>query len=386
MRCRFELRCLGASVFVLVGGCLAEPQGLPRTWPPPLADVKVAAIAAGDVDEDGVDDLAVVLDGSAQNVFLLRGGADLDEQGARGTFSKVARLGEARSPCAAMIVDLDPDTAGKELVIVHATADEPRFDVLQGPTLSSVKSFTVDVPTEEGPPPWMRFIPFGPGGNFLFLGLGRALFHFTLRDLRADSPALTLLPPPMGAPSWGDTRLVASFGAGASERSIIASLDRTWRVQHTPETGPRAAEAVRSGEQWTAQVAVDVDRDGAEDVVGVTTDGRVCAINVRDAKTYGCVAVPRAPQGPVELVASGPELFVVGVDAGDAALVAGLRVSGDALQADVGSSVPPKLNGPVRAVGVRDGRALLIGSDGEVACLHAGPFGLEACERGGGVP
>ncbi len=390
MACRSELVLAALGL----GACLSTPEGLPRSWPPPFGEADVAALAAGDVDGDGSDDLVVVLAGAERDgaaVYLMLGGKDLDttRRELAETFTQVAFIGGIDRPVAVTVVEADSDDAARDVVVFHDKGAESRLTVLHGRDLALVGTMEID---DTRTPAWLRGVPFGPGSHALFVASGPELHQTSYDELEETRPAMTRQPPPSGG--WGGPQTVDGFVDGSSHYAIVAGTTQLWRTQVAG--GPLTWTAVRTGNAWLSQVTADLDGDGVREVLGIdpTPPASLCAFDPLGLRSYACLPIDPGTQAVLELIAddlSGDERLeaLVVVRGADSALLVhpGLRVDGaGALVSDAPLGPLPTL-GEARAVvgnfspGDPARQIIVTSPTGELECWRYDGVALAACWR-----
>jgi hypothetical protein len=284
-----------------LAGCLEKPTGLQKKWPPPVT-VDVAGIAAGDLDADGLDDLVVVIAGTPATgggVYFLKGGTDLDPLrggpagGLISGFSEYAPIGEVLRPLGLEIIDVDPATPGREVIILNDSSEGSRLSILSGATLLEVKSYIVPAPRQpsNSPPPWLRVIPFGTAGRSLFVGSGPNVRQLPIGELFSfDAPAIIPLAAPAGEPNFRTPQFIANIG-GSANKVMVAGDTQAWTTDMTGATvGWKPVRT--SSSPWFGQVPMDLNADGVEEIVGIARTAvlNLCATNVATPQEASCLA------------------------------------------------------------------------------------------------
>lgn len=369
---------------VALAGCLTAPTGLAPgdaalgSWPPPGASV--AAVASGDVDGDGKDDL-VVVDAAGDQVHLLRGGGDLDPTRATVTTStRSVALAGLQAPAAALVARV---AATRFVVVVDTPATGPRLTVFD-PDLR--QTGTVALPT---PAPGGGAVLTLTGSNFgqsmsAVIGAAPTGVWFVEGD-RLDDPAPMVVPVPQSTTPFTAVIAAGGYGAPAPTPRIFASEAGLTQRADAPGFG---FSSIRTTGEWTAQALVDLTGDQLPDLVGFAPLGaasaELCLLDVQLAATPDCWTTPFGMDSAslaVGSVVSPGQTDIVLLDTPPAPAPAGLfvvprlRLQGGALVAD-GNSAPGMfaVGGARLAIAQLDGgpaEILLVGGDGQIVCARA---------------
>jgi hypothetical protein len=385
------------SLFALPA-CLSGPDGIARSWPPPLTTLDVAAIAAGDLDGDGAPDLIVVSAGTAAagaGVYLLRGGADLHPADATplSSFSAYRALPTVRAPASAQIVSIGGTATA---LIAYSTGTEVQLTALRGGDLAIAGDHATGLTLAVGDRVWVHTIPFPGNQPHLAIGVGDQLRHV---DAAAAVTTGLLnpnqLPPPAGG-SWSHPQLADSYTSGSDQIAFVASdtsIDRTAIPTAPPPTGMFTWVRTRSGAAWTGQVTADLDGNGRADVLGFAPaaggPGQLCA---SDPSSTGA-----APCTPTMLAAADAQVLTATLDATPAtdallvsrgsgattvAAVLDLAFNGTTLTGtSAGTPLTTAITGGTAAL-IRTGNVdgvLIVDADGRAICVGATMSGVAAC-------
>jgi len=371
--------------------CLGSPTGKARSWPLDPAQGQVIAVASGDVDGDGITDLAVLEDGSAAGVYLLLGGSDLTLSQSPSTFSRVAAITELSVPAAIAIFG-QPGAAG-HVVVTHAGGSGEKVEVFTGPSLTPGASAAVSgTPGDAQSLAWVRQTPFGPGGNFILFNVGTDIFHVEPNALfTTTDPAFDTLPPP-GAGGWGQSAFV---GGSSSKGDVwVAASDAIWTG--TAGSGPINWQKRRSGSTWPAQAPLDLTGDGREAIVGLdaSNPSALCAVEPDTGDAPGCLTTTLRlpPGGAVALVSDDvtgdgvPDLIV---GAAGASPVVGvlpgvhLDTVNDRILADTALYLPGEAAGSLVVTGHFSSaparQILAVGGDGTIGCYQVQSGAISRC-------
>ena len=367
--------------------CLGVPTGKARAWP--VSDGSVLAVAAGDVDGDGISDLVMLVGGTEAGLYVLRGGVDLPPTGAANSFSTVVPLSDAAAPAALAV--LGPPGQPANVVVTRLTADGPRIDVFHGATLTPVSTTRLDATAgTSGSAAWIRQTPFGPGGQFVLFDVGTQVFHIDPSSLFSSSaPTFDTVPPPDGN-GWPNSAFVD--GATSGNEVWVAGADSAW--SGIAGEGPIHWQRFRSGATWRAQVPLNLT--GAIDaVVGVdgSSTAQLCAIEPDTGHAHTCLSTGvRPPPGAMRLLTdevtgdSTPDLIGAAEGASPLLVVfpnVRLDTATDSVVADAPLFAPGDVPGAFLATGqftAAEGRQILaIGEDGAMGCYQVQAGALTGC-------
>lgn len=384
----------GALGLGALGGCLSAPTGLDpgaidapiiTPWPPPSANI--IAIATGDVDGDGKEDL-VAVDGGNARVFLLRGGADIDPMRATvTTSSRSAPLPGLRPPVAVTVAAV---TGMRFILVFDTPIAGPRLTVFDAQLAQNGQTSVGVPPAAPGGIVTLTQSTFGIGMNAVFGSVPNAVFFVEGPAVDDPVPAVLVLPQ-IGATPFASVLATSGYvtmGAPGTPRVFVSEPARTQRAD-SGGPGQFTWTPARTGGDWTAQVIAEVSGDTYPDVVGFSPEGaspaRICASDVNAAGAPPCfntafgmdtatlAAGSVVQPGQTDLVL----LHVPPVPPGMASLflVPDLRIMGGNVVAD-GFSPPGNfsVDGPLVAVAQLDSAGeeiLLVGRDGEIICLRS---------------
>jgi hypothetical protein len=391
------LRCAAATL--ALGACLSAPTGRDPgaidapvdadhdgpgvAWPPPSADI--AAVASGDLDGDGIDDL-IAADITSQRVYWLRGGVDLHPTSAAVTTATAsAELAGLQRPVAMAVVELgaarfvvvldSPASGGPRVTVFDMTLTQRGTNRITGsPTPAPADVISVNRST------------FGPDMDATFLTLPDAVVFIEGDALVTATPAILGLPPPGGG--FDDVVLATGYvGAPPMPRVAVSQARQAHRAD---ATGPGQFDwtAVRSGGvDWTAQLVADLDGDGYPDVLAfdpnTVDDALLCGLDVQGQALPTCYQTrfgmnsARMVAGP--LVAIGQtDVLLTDIRPGQqltSVFVAGrVRIAGGAVVADF-DSPPLDTNLPeglpaILQLDTGPSEIVVMGKDGAVLCAR----------------
>jgi hypothetical protein len=288
---------LAAALFAplaAAAGCLSAPTGIDPadvdaailTWPPPGADI--AAIAVGDLDGNGKDDV-VVADVNNHTISVLRGGADIDPTRATvDTASITTPLTGLRGPVAVTVTQfesarfvlvLDSPTTGPRLTIFDMALHQTGTTTLPGPLPLPDDTVTIN---RSG---------FGIDGASVFMTRPAGIAFIEGGQLTAAAPNVMMV---VGTTF---TSLLAaggylSPGAPAQPRVFAVERDRIRRAD--ANSGTFVWSDVRAaGNDWIAPLVFDLTGDGFDDVVafapeGTTNMAKICGADIQGATVLTC--------------------------------------------------------------------------------------------------
>jgi hypothetical protein len=394
------MRRLG--LVALLPACLSAPTGRDPgdvdasggVWPPANADI--AAIAAGDVDGDGKDDL-VVADAGNDRIHLLRGGGDLDPTRPTVTTSTLsASMPGLVAPVAIHVARVG---AARFIVVADSVVPGPRiavFDMSLRPT--SATPLSVPQPPT-GSLLTINASTFGVDMNATFFTVPTAAAFIEGSRLGDPAPQIMMVPPT--GPSLDELVGVSGYvapGPPPAPRIILLEPERTHVAEAVSQgnfawTTPRDA-----GEPWLGQIFADITGDQRPDVLGFEPNGgagaRLCLLDVHNAPTAPlCYQTPFGMNDARLAVGS-----LTGVNQKDVALldvppggspslflVSRLRVMTGQLLAD-GASDPMSisLGFPLHAILQLDGgpaEVVVMGRNGAVACARAMAGEFRPCDQ-----
>ncbi len=371
---------------VALVACLTAPVGLDQgasAWPPPTASI--IAIAAGDLDADGDDDL-IAVDVAGGRIYLLLGGVDVvPSRAAVTTASRSVALPGLRAPVAVVVA-----VATRSVVVFDSPAAGPRLTVFDA-QLTETAQATVPIPAP-GPGTTATLTPstFGPAMNTIFGSVPNAVFYFE-PDGIGDTPPLIAVLPQAGAIPFAAVASASGFvipGNPATPRVFVSEPMRTQRAD-TSAPGVFTWTTVRSGMEWSAQTVADVTGDSFPDVVGFAPEGgaaaKLCVLDVQAGTTPPCFDTPfgmdtaaLAVGGVVQPAQTDVVLLHVPPGGGQASLFVAPRIrimGGNVVADNVSAPASFTIVAPLLALAQLDGvggrEIVLVGRDGNVICARA---------------
>lgn len=406
---------LAAAAAALVGAtaCLGAPTGRPpgagdaatdadatdamtdapvNAWPP--TGMEVIAIAAGDVDVDGEDDL-IVADGQTARIYLLRGGVDLVPTRATvDTFSASAPLAGLRAPASIAVARAG---AVRHIVVLDSPTTGARLTVLDPSLQATGTSMLSPNPPTAGDTVRVFQSTFGMMMDAVMVSVpDQAGF---IEGSRLDDPAPQILMVAETGVTFTDLLVVGGYVPGGPPMNPrIVALEPMRLHRAEVMMGNFTWTTVRDGSAWTSQTFHDVTGDGFVDVVGFAPEGGNPAdICVAD---FHSVTVPSPTYcfdtlfnmnggellvGPIATGTSDDVALLDHIPAKDALLflIRNLQVSGGALLADGGPPYMVPVTFPARHVIMQldtgNPEVVVVGTDGEVACARASGNTFAAC-------
>jgi hypothetical protein len=404
MTCRSE-RLPVLLLATLAAGCLSTPSGLPPGTLPdagaqpdagpdqpdgggqttgdwPVTGVTVAAAAAGDLDGDGDDDLVVVASAPQPALYVLEGTDDVHPGEGATAYSQrvVLPRGAGLGAVGVAVVDVD-GTAPLEVLVAGDADSGAELWVYRGAGLAPVGQADLGGAAPADAPIWVGATPFGPGGTFMFIGVGESVMHISLTELAQDPPTPRTLPGPGGG--FGGPQGVTSYADGDAYAVVLGS-ETAWRGLFTG--GPFTWMATRPAEAWLGQLALDVDgNDGSiPEIVGYSAaaGGQLCAYDLVE-DFVDCAALALTDATDVRIVPLRPEaavleLVVVAHRAGSSDVILAravtLDTATDTLAIDATASMTGLPAGVHAVVGdfAADDRyqIMVVAPDGTVTCLR----------------
>lgn len=396
-----------ACSLLAAAGCLSAPTGRDpaaidaadtdatgTAWPPPAASI--AAIAAGDLGNDGKDDLVAADAGNAR-VFLLRGGVDIDPTRAAVTTASISTpVVGLRAPAALTVA---VHNGQKFVVLVDSPTGNARVTIFNA-SLAIVSQTSLAAPS----PPMTATVTvaqtsFGVNMNAVFVSLPDAVFFVEGPALSTASPVIMTLPE-TGATAFTSVLAVGGYVAGAAPGTPRVFVSEPTLVQRadTPSMGVFTWSTNRSGASpWTAQTVADITGDTYPDVVGFapesTNPADLCVQDVQNQLTPTCydtqfgMDTASLVVGPV-VAAGRNDVILAHVNPQATSntavfVISNLRVSGGAAAADGFSSpaMVPVMDGmlALAQLDAAGKEILLVGRNAAIACLRSSGAAPIAC-------
>ncbi len=373
-----------------------DPDATDVRWPPP--GLRVAGVAAGDLDGDGIDDLAIVSlpSGGAGGVYLIDGATDLDYAAANliTRYTAYLPLASAAAPIAVMIADVRP-VAGADVVVAYNSAGAMTFAAVAGDgTLLGTVAGNIPAPATSATV-WLDEIDFGGGQLHTVLSASELLTHVSTVMLDDGSPMVAPIPPPMPATSWSGPQAIGSYPSGG--RRVAVATGTAVAHSEVPTTPPPTGMFVwtdaRTGPMWNAQRAVDLTGDDVPEFAGLTTamPPQLCIDSVVDGNGPACMNTTLVAGSLIafEQFTAGTVLDLLAVSASPTSVTLSLQPD---LQLDLDLSTVSAQPALTSSVTLTDARVVLahlghgtraaviaIGSDGVAACRVESPGALGAC-------
>ncbi len=379
--------CLGAPTGRDPGAVDAPIDGASNPWPPPGADI--AAIASGDLDGDGKDDL-VALDVADDRIHWLRGGEDINPtRSTVDTSTAAADLPGLDRPAAVSVVHIG---AARHVVVLDTPPSGPRVTVFDMQLRQSGTAMIegVDMPM---PDDVVTVSPstFGQEMNATLLTLPDAVFFVEGSNLDNNPPGILMLPPMAGTMFENVRGASGHVGSPPAPAVVVAELQR---AQRAVPTGPGQFDwtTIRADTDvdWPVQIFAHVDDDPYIDVIAFDPNGAggasFCVLDVEAGAQIGCYAsvfgmnTARMVTGSV----AGPDqLDVVLTDARppgnpetNVFVLGNLRINGGDVLADVASTpyeaALPDAMPAVLQLDSGPAEMVVMGSNGGVECLRPG--------------
>lgn len=373
---------------LVLAGCLSEPTGVDPVWPPP--DLAVRAVAAGDLDGDGVDDLAVVGDDA---IYLLDGATELLPSPTAATRYTAKVAATVVAPARAVIF-------GSRVVVLDRGDNGVRVQIF-GSDLAPGWSKVMTEPPDEGANVLSAHASvIGPTGSVLFTFAGGVRFLESSQLVMATAPAepaRLIVPPALGFMSPLAADAAPEVGSNpAMLTALVSEPGRTWRGRSAAGGAPSYTwTQVRSSGTWPVQLAASLIDDNFPDVIGLEGGTAPCAIDGSLPDETGqptCLgALPPVGAPPVGMLFAdfgGPPARDLAVVRGNALHFApALAVVGGALTAEpmAGGSfeVEPVALASWRPMGTASPSVVVIAEDGAIDCrrLDATADNVVACPR-----
>ena len=240
-------------VFAILSVCCAcGTQGsADHTWPPYTS---LPALASGDVDGDGFTDLFALSDTRTYEVL---GGVDIGPHPAPiGSYSEAF---DARGAARAAIVVTS--SARDVLVTARSRDDIGMLDIEVRRDVGLVKTSAFSIPFD-GTEVWLS-----SGQGLVLIGAGGTVWLIDAADLQSSKPSPIEIPPPIGG--WGRTKLAMAYALGADRFIVVSSDTAAFRARLPEDWSSFAWEPIRQGVAWLGQTAVDINRDGRPELVGL---------------------------------------------------------------------------------------------------------------------
>lgn len=385
-----------------LAGCLSAPTGrdpdvidgpvdadvdAPLAWPPAAADI--AAVAAGDVDGDGKDDL-IAADVAGARIHLLRGGGDIDPTRATVTTATAsAPIANLARPVAVRVVFIG---GARFIVVADNPGSGPRITVFDMTlTQTGTAAVALGGAPALAPDDVIAITPstFGEQMNATFITLPSRVYFVEGNRLDDATPQLVTVPAPAGemfeevfaATGW-------VTGAPPTPRVAVAELQRA-QLADLPAPGTFNWADVRADADvdWPAQTLVDLGTDTFPEVLGFNADGanpaQLCAVDLQAGTIPTCFASPfgmntaRITTGNVD---GGPQPDAVLTDLrlGQATtnvfVVSNLRIATGQLMADT-ATMPFTVNLPEALPAVLQldsgpSEIVVVGKNGQIVCAR----------------
>jgi len=380
---------------LLVPACLSSPDGVAKSWPPPLATVDVAAIVTGDLDGDGTSDAVILVAGTAATgagAYFVKGGTDLvaSSDAPIESFTSYRAIADVGEQASGTFTTIGGTPAA---IFAYEANNQLQMTAFEKAELTIAGDHATALPLASGQLVAVRPIAF-PGGNIrLAVISGDDVHHADLSNFASTAFAVNPMPAAnLGA--WHEPQVVTSFASGADQVAAVASrmsIDTSTIPTKPPEQGGMFTWSnVRTGAAWIGQTAADLGT-GREAVIGFAPGaggaGQLCAIDPSTAGAGACVATMIMAPSDVAVLAG-----KIDTDAmTDVAIV-----QGGSSGAIVQFAPNPVLSGstlggptllPAKATPITNARAalysngvLLVGKDGATACVGLMIGAVGACK------
>jgi hypothetical protein len=360
-----------AVILVAAAGCLSAPTGLDQAWPPPRG-IAVEAVVAADLDGDATPELLVLASGTSHEagIYRIEGNRDLD----LGTPALVRGF----STFAPLPLVHPSAVVATATGVFEATATNDKIEIQALTNALAPVGQRFDAGFSSGNTVlWLRAATFPGDMPRIVASNGSLVTH-----VAPDGSDSRMIPPPSGA-TWSTAEVATTYSIAGEPHLVVATPGEIW---DSPLTGGAFAWTNRrSGAAWLGQIAVDLDGDGRDEIVGFDPAAHAACMFDVVAAAPQCAQLFTTWPGTEVTIAVGQ------LDAGP-----GLDLAiAQATEVDTGLSVlsdfvvqPGSFAGmiaPASSTSLGHGRlvvvnagpgtpdsALVVGDDGKVECVAGG--------------